>query len=112
MSRHYIELTAFMLQLMLHSKNHLVWSCGLRLYEVRSPDPTRPRISVEKLALFLNAASGGTLSSTAIEIINRFKFTLAKAKVLPHLEAWVRLGHGIPHANGYNSTLRLWYSKE
>jgi hypothetical protein len=54
---------------------------------VRSPD--RPTISVNKLALFCNPASGATFSSTAIEIINSFKFAVAKTKVFPHLEALV-----------------------
>jgi hypothetical protein len=42
---------------------------------------------VEKLALFCNPAAGGFFSSTAIEIINRYKFAGAKVKVFPHLEA-------------------------
>jgi hypothetical protein len=79
---------------------------------VRSPVQARPLISVEKLALFRNPASGGTFSSTAIEIIKRLKFALAKAKVFPHLEAWVRVGCGIPHVKGHISVLRLRYSKE
>jgi hypothetical protein len=55
--------------------------------------PARPTISVEKVAIFCNPASGGTFSSTAIEMINMLKFAVAKAKVLPHLEAWVRVGY-------------------
>jgi hypothetical protein len=31
---------------------------------------------------------------------------------VPHLEAWVRVGRGIPHVKGHNSVLRLRYSKE
>jgi hypothetical protein len=53
--------------------------------------PARPTISVKKVALFCNPASGGTFSSTAIEIINRLKFAVAKSKVFLHLEAWVRV---------------------
>jgi hypothetical protein len=62
---------------------------------VSSPVPARPTISVEKVALLCNSASKGTFSITAIEIINRFKFAVAKAKVFPQLKAWVRVGHGI-----------------
>jgi hypothetical protein len=65
---------------------------------VRSPVPGRPTISVEKLALFCNPASGSTFSSTAIAIINRLKFVVAKSNVFPHLEAcMVRVERGIPH---------------
>jgi hypothetical protein len=53
----------------------------------------RPTFSVEKLALFSNSASGSTFSSTAIEIINKLKFAVAKARVFPHLGlAWVCVG--------------------
>jgi hypothetical protein len=48
---------------------------------IRLPVPARPMFSVEKVALFCNPASGGTFSSTAIEIINRLKFAVAKVKV-------------------------------
>jgi hypothetical protein len=74
------------------------------------PFPARPMISVEKAALFCNPASGGTFSSTAIEIsqnINRSKYAVAKAKVFPHLEAWVCVGRGIPHFKGHNSVQQL-----
>jgi hypothetical protein len=80
-----------------------------QIARVRSPVPDRPTISVEKLSLFCNPASGGTFSSTAIEIINRLKFAVAKVKVYPHLEAWVRVGSGIPHVKRYNRTLGLRY---
>jgi hypothetical protein len=44
--------------------------------------PARPTFKVEKVALFYNPASGGTFSSTAIEIIKWVKkFALAQAKV-------------------------------
>jgi hypothetical protein len=66
----------------------------------------------KKVALFCKPASGGTLSSTAIEIINMLKFAVEKAKVFPHLEARVRVGRGIPHVKGHNSSLQLRYSKE
>jgi hypothetical protein len=32
----------------------------------------------------------------------RKQFAVAKAKVFLHLEAWVRVGRGIPHVKGYN----------
>jgi hypothetical protein len=44
---------------------------------------------MEKVALFCNPASGGTFSSTAIEIIKWVKkLAEAQAKVLGHLETW------------------------
>jgi hypothetical protein len=49
---------------------------------VRFPVPARPMFRVEKVALFCNPASGGTFSSTAIEIIKWVnKITVAQAKV-------------------------------
>jgi hypothetical protein len=49
---------------------------------VRFPVPARPTFSVEKAALFCNPASGGTFSSTAIEIIKCVKkIAVAQAKV-------------------------------
>jgi hypothetical protein len=46
------------------------------------PFPVRPKFKAEKVALFCNPASGGTFSSTAIEIIKRVdKFAVAQAKV-------------------------------
>jgi hypothetical protein len=71
---------------------------ALQVAQVRSPV-----INVEKLALFCNPASRGTFSGTAIEIINRFKFAVAKGKVFPHLEAWVRVGRGITHVKAQRS---------
>jgi hypothetical protein len=44
-------------------------------------------ISVEKLALFCNPASGGTLQALLLHCIVGYKFAVAKAKVFPHLEA-------------------------
>jgi hypothetical protein len=44
-----------------------------QLDRVRFPVPARPTFSVEKVALFYNPVSGGTFSSTAIEIIKRIK---------------------------------------
>jgi hypothetical protein len=67
----------------------LVPLLATQVARVRLPVLARSRISVEKLALSCNPASKGTFSSTAIEIINRLKFAVAKAKVFPHLEAWV-----------------------
>jgi hypothetical protein len=88
------------------------WLAPLRetqVAQVRSE--ARPTISAEN-GFFCNPASGATFSSPAIHITNRLKFAVAKAKVCPHLEAWVRMGRGIPHVKGYNCTLRLRYSKE
>jgi hypothetical protein len=49
---------------------------------VRFPVPARPTFSVEKVALFCNPASGGTFSSTAIEILKWVKkIAVAQAKV-------------------------------
>jgi hypothetical protein len=51
-------------------------------------DPRPDLEVVRKNGFFYNPVSGGTFSSTAIEIINRLTFAVAKAKVFPHLEAW------------------------
>jgi hypothetical protein len=52
---------------------------------------------MEKFALFCKPASGSTFSSTAIEIIKwAKKIAVVKAKVIPHLETWVRVGRIIP----------------
>jgi hypothetical protein len=59
---------------------------------VRSPVPAKPTIRLEKLSLFCNPASGSTFSSTAIDILTRFKFAVVKAKVFSHFEAGVRVG--------------------
>jgi hypothetical protein len=40
---------------------------------IPGPAPARPTFTVEKVALFCNPASGGTFSSTAIEIIKWVK---------------------------------------
>jgi hypothetical protein len=65
----------------------LVPLLAAQVARVRSPVPARPTITVEKLALFDNQhPGGGTFSSTAIEIINRSKFVVSKAKVFPHHE--------------------------
>jgi hypothetical protein len=40
---------------------------------VQFPVPARPPFRVKKVALFCNPASGGTFSSTAIEIIKWVK---------------------------------------
>jgi hypothetical protein len=56
---------------------------------VRFPVRARPTFSVEKVALFCNPASGGTFSSTAIEIIKWAKKKFSSASEGdPHLEAW------------------------
>jgi hypothetical protein len=61
--------------------------------------------------LFGYPASGDTFSSTAIEII-KLVANLQISKVIPHLEAWVPVGGGIPHVKDHNGVLRLSYSKE
>jgi hypothetical protein len=49
---------------------------------VRFPVPARPTFRVEKMSLFCNPASGGTFSSTAIEIIKWVTFfAVVQAKV-------------------------------
>jgi hypothetical protein len=49
---------------------------------VRFHVPARPTFSVEKVALFCNPVSGGTFSSTAIEIIKWVKkIAVVQAKV-------------------------------
>jgi hypothetical protein len=45
--------------------------------------PARPTFSVEKVALFCNPASGGTFSSTAIEIINGLIFMQLRKQRYP-----------------------------
>jgi hypothetical protein len=66
----------------------LVPPLATQVARVRFPVPARPTLRVEKVALFCNPASGGTFSSTAIEIIKwDKKIAVAQAKVFPHLEA-------------------------
>jgi hypothetical protein len=49
---------------------------------VQFPVPTRPTFRVEKVALFYNPVSGGTFSSTAIEIKKWVeKIAVVQAKV-------------------------------
>jgi hypothetical protein len=56
---------------------------------VRFPVPARPMVRVEKVALFCNLVSGGTFSSTAIEIIKWVNFfAVAHPNVFPRLETW------------------------
>jgi hypothetical protein len=75
--------------------------------------PGQTYVKVEMVALFCNPVSGGTFSNKAIEIIKWVKkLALAQAKVFPHLEDWVRIGHGMPHVKGHNSVQQLRYSKE
>jgi hypothetical protein len=47
----------------------LVPLLATQVSRVQLPVPARPTFSVEKVALFWSPASGGTLLSTAIEII-------------------------------------------
>jgi hypothetical protein len=80
---------------------------------VRFPVPARPIFRVEKVALLCNPTSGDTFSSTVIEIYNiGFQICSSASEGVPHLEALVRVGCGIPHVKGHNSVLRLSYSKE
>jgi hypothetical protein len=51
-------------------------------FVLRFPVPARPTFRMDKVALFCNPASGGSFSSTAIEIIKWIKiFAVAEAKV-------------------------------
>jgi hypothetical protein len=60
----------------------LVPLLATKVARVQFPVPARPKFRVEKVALFCNPASGGTFSSTAIEIIKWVKqIVLAQAKV-------------------------------
>jgi hypothetical protein len=60
----------------------LVPLLATQVARIRFPVPARPTFSVEKVALFCNPASGGTFSSTAIEIIKWVNFfAVAQAKV-------------------------------
>jgi hypothetical protein len=61
-------------------------------------DPRLDLQKVKKVVFFCNPASGGLFTSTAIEIIDRLKFALAKDKVFPHLVTLVLVGCGIRHA--------------
>jgi hypothetical protein len=60
-----------------------VWTLlATQVARVRFPVPARPTFRVEKVSLFFNPASGGTFSSTEIEIIKWFNnFAVAQAKV-------------------------------
>jgi hypothetical protein len=51
----------------------------------------------------------GTLSSTAIEIIDMYKFAVAQEKVLWHLEARFLVGCGILHSKASISLLLVQY---
>jgi hypothetical protein len=67
----------------------LVPMLATQVARVRFPVPARSTFRVEKVAFFCNPASGGTLSSTAIEIIKWVKNNCSSAsKGVPHLEAW------------------------
>jgi hypothetical protein len=67
----------------------LVTLPGKQAARVRFPVRARPTFSVEEVARFCNPASGGTFSSTAIEIIKWAKKKFSSASEGdPHLEAW------------------------
>jgi hypothetical protein len=52
---------------------HLATLLAMQVARVRFTVPARPMFKVEKVALFCNPASGGTSSSTAIEILKWVK---------------------------------------
>jgi hypothetical protein len=54
----------------------------------RSPVPSGPTISVEKVAFFCNPESGARSQALQLRLDTGYKFAVAKAKVFPHLEAW------------------------
>jgi hypothetical protein len=67
----------------------LVLLLATQVARVRFSVPAIPTFRVEKVALFCNPASGGTFSSTAIEIIKWVKeIAVPQAKVFLYLEAW------------------------
>jgi hypothetical protein len=77
----------------------LVPLLATQVARVRFPVPARPTFSVEKVALFCNPASGGTFSSTAIEIIKWVeKIAVAQAKVSHILR---------PKKNAFKEQLKL-----
>jgi hypothetical protein len=60
-----------------------------KVARVLFPLPVRPTLRVEKVALLWNPVSGGTFSSTAIEIIKWVNiFAVVQTKVFPHVEIW------------------------
>jgi hypothetical protein len=62
----------------------LVTLLATQVARVRFPVQARPTFRVERWPFFCNPASGGTSSSTAIEIIKWVKqFAVAQAKVFP-----------------------------
>jgi hypothetical protein len=73
---------------------------------VQSLVPARPTVSVEKYALFCNPASGGT--SQALQLLYSWlnKIAAAKAKVFPHLEAWVRMSKVTIEHSGFDNKKR------
>jgi hypothetical protein len=67
----------------------LVPLLATQVARARFPVPARPMFRVEKVALFCNPVSGGTFSSTAVDIIKWVKkIAVWQAKVFLHLEAW------------------------
>jgi hypothetical protein len=72
----------------------------------------RPAISVKKVALICNPASGRRSQALQLRLYMGLKFAVAKAKVFPHLEAWVRVGQGILHLKHSLSLLMVQYSKD
>jgi hypothetical protein len=66
---------------------------------VRFPVAARPTFSVEKVSLFCFPASGGTFSSTAIEIIKWVK-KFAVAKVCGDLSVGLTVHRYVPGGPG------------
>jgi hypothetical protein len=59
--------------------------------------PVRHTISVNKLSPVCNSLYVGTSQELQLHCIIGYKFAVVKAKVFPHLEAWVRVGRNITH---------------
>jgi 1-deoxy-D-xylulose 5-phosphate reductoisomerase len=67
---------------------------------------------VLKMAFSFTPSPGARSQALQLKIINSLTFAVAKAKVFPHLEAWVPVKRGIPHAKDVISLSALSYSKE
>jgi hypothetical protein len=67
---------------------------------------------VEKVALLGNLISGTRSQALQLRLKIGKIFAVGKAKVLPHLEARVRVGLEIPHSNDSLSLLMVQYSKD
>ena len=65
----------------------------MRLARVRSPVPDRPTISAEKWHFSVTLRPGARSQALQLRLQMSKKNEVAKVKVFPHLEAWVRVGH-------------------